>query len=73
MTGKFVPVTATKGKVVKAFASITEAAKWIHKNRKVAEDTAKANICSASLGRENRALKNKRKAAYGYTWTRNEQ
>lgn len=73
MTGKFVPVTATKGKVVKVFGSITEAAKWIHKNRKVAEGTAKANICSASLGRENRALKNKRKAAYGYTWTRNEQ
>ena len=73
MTGKFVPVTATKGKVVKAFGSITEAAKWIHKNRKVAEDTAKANSCSASLGREKREMKNTRKAAYGYTWTRNEQ
>ena len=70
MSGNSQPVTATKGKIVKSFGSIAEAAKWIHKNRKVEEKTARANICSASLGRESRALKNKRKAAYGYVWTR---
>lgn len=64
-------VTAVKanGKVAKTFDSITEAAKWIHKNRKVAVGTAKANICNASLGRESRATEPKRRKAYGYIWS----
>lgn len=65
-------VTAVKanGKVAKAFDSITEAAQWIHKNRKVAVGTARSNICNASLGRECRTTEPKRKKAYGYIWKR---
>ena len=67
-----ISVTAVKpnGKVAKSFGSITEAAHWIHKNRKVSLPTAKANICNASLGREERSLHESRATAYGYIWSR---
>lgn len=56
---------------MKVFESITAAAEWIIKNTDRRKDTARSNICNASLGREKRFENHPRNEAYGYVWTRN--